>query len=92
MLKSTDLDSGEVSVGAARTTVLTLPVDAASRLTHSITYDADLTAGVTKGETLGTITYTLDGKTLATIPAVALADSPAAGMLTRLSRAVSKML
>jgi D-alanyl-D-alanine carboxypeptidase (penicillin-binding protein 5/6) len=92
MLKSTDLDSGEVSVGAARTTVLTLPVDAASRLTHSITYDADLTAGVTKGETLGTITYTLDGKTLANIPAVALADSPAAGMLTRLSRAVSKML
>jgi D-alanyl-D-alanine carboxypeptidase (penicillin-binding protein 5/6) len=91
-LKSTDLDSDEVPVGAAQTKVLTLPADAASRLTHNITYSADLSQGVTKGETLGTITYTLDGKTLATIPAIALADSPAAGMMTRLSRAISKML
>jgi D-alanyl-D-alanine carboxypeptidase (penicillin-binding protein 5/6) len=92
VLKSTDLDSGEVQVGAAQTTVLTLPADAAGRLTHSITYTADLTEGVTKGEPLGTVTYTLDGKTLATIPVIALADSPAAGMMTRLSRAVAKML
>jgi len=91
-LKSTDLDSGEVPVGAAQTTVLTLPADAASRLAHTITYTADLTPGVTKGEPLGTITYTLDGKTLTTIQAIALADSPPAGMMTRLSRAVSKML
>jgi D-alanyl-D-alanine carboxypeptidase (penicillin-binding protein 5/6) len=92
ILKSTDLDSGQVTVGAAQTSVLTLPTDAAANLTHSITYTADLAQGVTKGETLGSITYSLDGKTLATIPAIALEDAPAAGMMTRLSRAIGKML
>jgi D-alanyl-D-alanine carboxypeptidase (penicillin-binding protein 5/6) len=92
VLKSNDLDSGQVAVGAGQTSVLTLPADAATRLTHTITYTADLSNGVTKGETLGSITYTLDGKTLATIPAIALADSPPAGMMTKLSRAISKML
>jgi D-alanyl-D-alanine carboxypeptidase (penicillin-binding protein 5/6) len=92
VLKSNDLDSGQVTVGAGQTSVLTLPADAATRLTHTITYTADLSNGVTKGETLGSITYTLDGKTLATIPAIALADSPPAGMMTKLSRAISKML
>jgi D-alanyl-D-alanine carboxypeptidase (penicillin-binding protein 5/6) len=90
-LTSTALDAGSVPVGVAQTTVLTLPTDAASRLTHSITYTAALDNGVTKGENLGTITYTLDGKTLATVPAVALADAPPAGMMTKLSRALAKM-
>jgi D-alanyl-D-alanine carboxypeptidase (penicillin-binding protein 5/6) len=90
-LSSTALDAGSVPVGVAQTTVLTLPTDAASRLTHSITYTAALDNGVTKGQNLGTITYTLDGKTLATVPAVALADAPPAGMMTRLSRALAKM-
>jgi len=58
---------------------------------HSITYTAALDNGVTKGENLGTITYTLDGKILATVPAVALADAPPAGMMTKLSRALAKM-
>jgi D-alanyl-D-alanine carboxypeptidase (penicillin-binding protein 5/6) len=92
VLKSNDLDSGQVTVGAGQTTVLTLPTDAASRLTHSIAYTADLSNGVTKGENLGTVTYTLDGKTLATIPAIALEASPPAGMMTKLSRALGKML
>jgi D-alanyl-D-alanine carboxypeptidase (penicillin-binding protein 5/6) len=90
-LSSTALDAGSVPVGVAQTTVLTLPADAATRLTHSITYTAALDNGVTKGETLGAITYTLDGKILATVPAVALADAPPAGMMTRLSRALAKM-
>jgi D-alanyl-D-alanine carboxypeptidase (penicillin-binding protein 5/6) len=92
VLKSAALDSGEVPVGPGQTTIVTLPIDAVPHVTHSVTYTADLTNGVTKGETLGAITYSLDGKTLATIPAVALNDSPAAGMMTRLSRAISKML
>jgi D-alanyl-D-alanine carboxypeptidase (penicillin-binding protein 5/6) len=90
-LTSPALDAGAVPVGVAQTTVLTLPTDAASRLTHSITYTAALDNGVTKGENLGTITYTLDGKTLATVPAIALADAPPAGMITKLSRALAKM-
>jgi D-alanyl-D-alanine carboxypeptidase (penicillin-binding protein 5/6) len=90
-LSSTALDAGSVPVGVATTTVLTLPTDAAGRLTHSITYTAALDNGVTRGENLGTITYTLDGKILATVPAVALADAPPAGMMTKISRALAKM-
>ncbi len=91
-LNSDALDSGSVAVGPAQTIVLTLPTDAASRITHSIAYTATLTNGVTKGETLGSITYTLDGKTIATVPAIALADSPAASAMTRIKRYVHKMI
>ncbi len=65
-LASEALDSGSVPVGAADNITVTLPDDAASKVTHSISYTADLTPGATKGEVLGTITYTANGKTLAT--------------------------
>jgi D-alanyl-D-alanine carboxypeptidase (penicillin-binding protein 5/6) len=71
--------------------VLTLPIDAAKQITHTIAYTADLSNGATKGETLGTITYTLDGKTLATIPAVALTDAPPASQFSKWERKISKM-
>jgi D-alanyl-D-alanine carboxypeptidase (penicillin-binding protein 5/6) len=90
-LNSTDLDAGSVAVGPGQTVVLTLPVDAGKNITHSIAYTAALGNGVTKGETLGTITYMLDGKTIASVPAVALADAPAASGFTQLTRKLSKM-
>jgi D-alanyl-D-alanine carboxypeptidase (penicillin-binding protein 5/6) len=90
-LKSPELDTGSVAVGAAKTTVLTLPADAAKQIAHAIAYTADLSSGVTKGEVLGTVTYTLDGRTIASLPAVALADAPAASMMTKLQRKLSKM-
>jgi D-alanyl-D-alanine carboxypeptidase (penicillin-binding protein 5/6) len=91
ILKSDDLDAGSVAVGPATTIVLTLPTDAAKQITHSIAYTAALNKGVTQGETLGTITYTLDGKTLATVPAVALADAPAASQFSKWSRKFGKL-
>jgi D-alanyl-D-alanine carboxypeptidase (penicillin-binding protein 5/6) len=91
-LNSDALDSGSVPVGPAKSITLTLPTDAASRVTHAIAYTADLTPGATKGETLGNITYTLDGKTLATSPVIALADSPPASFTTKLKRKLSKYL
>jgi D-alanyl-D-alanine carboxypeptidase (penicillin-binding protein 5/6) len=91
-LNSDALDSGSVTVGPAQTLVVTLPVDATSRITHSIAYTADLSNGVTKGMALGTITFTLDGKTIGTTNAVALADSPAASFTTRIKRKLGKML
>jgi D-alanyl-D-alanine carboxypeptidase (penicillin-binding protein 5/6) len=91
-LQSADLDAGAVAIGAGETRIITLPSDAAGNITHSITYTADLRHGVTQGETLGTITYTLDGKTIGTIPAVALADAPAASFTTKISRAIKKLL
>jgi len=90
-LTSNDLESGSVAVGPGKTLVLTLPIDAAKQLTHSIAYTAALDNGVTKGETLGTITYTLNGKTIATIPAVALADAPPASQFSKWERKLSKM-
>ena len=90
-LKSPDLDAQSVAVGPAKTVVLTLPIDAAKQVTHSIAYTADLSTGATKGETLGTITYTLDGKIVATVPAVALVDAPPASEFSKWSRKFSKM-
>jgi D-alanyl-D-alanine carboxypeptidase (penicillin-binding protein 5/6) len=90
-LKSPDLDAQSVAVGPAKTVVLTLPIDAAKQVAHSIAYTADLSNGATKGETLGTITYTLDGKIVATVPAVALVDAPPASAFSKWSRKFSKM-
>ena len=91
-LKSNDLADQSVAVGPGQTLVLTLPADASKRITRSIVYTAALDNGVTKGETLGTITYTLDGKTVATVPAVALADAPPASQFDKWERKFSKML
>jgi D-alanyl-D-alanine carboxypeptidase (penicillin-binding protein 5/6) len=85
------LDSGSVPVGVAADVALTLPTDAVSAVTHSMAYTADFSNGVTKGETLGTITYTANGKTLATAPVVALADEAPAGFFTKLQRKLSKL-
>ncbi len=83
-LKSNDLDGGSVQVGAAQDVSLTLPVDAASGITHSIAYNADLTQGVTKGEVLGSVSYSAGGKIITTVPVVALADAPPASFTTKL--------
>ena len=91
-LASPALDSGSVAVGTAKAITITLPTDAAAKITHTIAYTADMTPGVTKGEPLGTISYTLADKTLATSPVIALADSPPAGFLTKLKRKLSKYL
>jgi D-alanyl-D-alanine carboxypeptidase (penicillin-binding protein 5/6) len=91
-LQSDDLDSGSVDVAAGQDATLTLPQDAASGITHSIAYTADLSQGVTKGEPLGTITYSGGGKVLATVPAVAAADSPPASFFTKLKHFIKKAL
>jgi D-alanyl-D-alanine carboxypeptidase (penicillin-binding protein 5/6) len=68
-----------------------LPTDAAGRVSTNIAYTADLDNGVTKGETLGTASFSLDGKQIASVPLVALADSPPAGFMTKLQRKLQKM-
>jgi D-alanyl-D-alanine carboxypeptidase (penicillin-binding protein 5/6) len=91
-LQSPSLDAGSVAVGAGQSDIITMPSDAAGNITHAITYTTDVSNGVTQGEVLGTITYTLDGKTIGTVPAVALTDAPAASFTTKISRALKKML
>ena len=92
ILRSDALNSGDVAVGAAQDVVLTLPVDAEKSVTHSLDTTVDLTPGVTKGQVLGTVTYSANGKTLATVPMIALSDSPPASFFTKLSRKIRKML
>ncbi len=91
-LKSGDLESGQVPVGAARDITLTLPTDEVKSINPSFTYTADLTRGVTKGEVLGSVTYSAGGKPVASAPVVALAESPRAGFLTRLGNKLRKIL
>lgn len=91
-LKSEALNSGEVPVGVAKDVMLTLPIDAQKQVTHSIAYTADLTPGVTENEVLGTITYSANGKVLATAPVIALADSPKATFFTKISNKLRKAL
>jgi D-alanyl-D-alanine carboxypeptidase (penicillin-binding protein 5/6) len=90
-LTSPELESESVAVGPAKTVVLTLPIDEAKQVTHTLSYSAALDNGVTKGETVGSISYKLEGKPVATIPAIALADAPAASQFTKWSRKFSKM-
>lgn len=91
-LKSEALNSGEVPVGVNQDVTITLPQDATNAVSHTITYTADLKPGVTNGEVLGTVTYSANGKTLATVPAVALADSPPASFYTKIRNKLRKML
>ena len=90
-LASDALDTGGVAVGPASDVAVTLPKDQAAKVAHSITTTADLTNGAKTGETLGTASFTLNGKTLGTVPVVALADAPPASFMTRMQRKLSKM-
>ena len=91
-LQSDALEAGAVPVGAAQSLVLTLPMDAVKGVTSSITYNANLVPGVTKGEVLGSVSYSAGGKIIATVPVVALADAPAASFMTKLKARLRKML
>ena len=91
-LASQALDTGSVPVGTADSLVVTLPRDAVSAVTHSITYNADLTNGVTRGQVLGTISYTLGTRPVGSSPLSALASSPPASLTTKLNRALKKYL
>ena len=91
-LQSPALDTGSVAVGPAHNVALTLPKDAAAKVTRGLTTTADLGNGATKGETLGTATFMLNGKTVASVPVVALADAPPASFLTRMQRKLEKLL
>jgi len=91
-LASQALDTGAVPVGTADSLVVTLPRDAVSSVSHSLSYNADLTNGVTRGQVLGTISYTLGTRPLGSSPLIALASSPPASLTTKLKRALKKYL
>ncbi|MDE8346245.1 MAG: D-alanyl-D-alanine carboxypeptidase [Acidocella sp.] len=92
LLHSSALDSGVVPVGPGADLLVTLPKTAAKSVTHEITYSTDLSHGVTKGEVLGTISYMAGGKTLGSVPAIALSASKAATFTTKVKREIDRYL
>lgn len=92
VVKSNAFNSGEVPVGVAKDITVTLPTDALKSVTHTISVTTPLTPGASKGEVLGTATFSAKGKTLAVLPLIALADSPPASFSTKLSRKIRSML
>jgi len=80
--------SKEVAVGTLEPVAIALPRGNADRLMISAQIESPIVAPLTKGQTLGTATVTLDGKTLKTIPLVAMDDVPAGGFFRRLIDAI----
>jgi D-alanyl-D-alanine carboxypeptidase (penicillin-binding protein 5/6) len=77
-------DKNHLPVGLASGLSLTVKRGSYDKLKASINLPATLIAPFKKGEKIGTLTISLDGKTLLTKPVVALADAPEGGFFSRL--------
>lgn len=73
-----------VAVGTLEPVALALPRGSADKLQVSAQINSPIVAPLTQGQTLGTATVTLDGKTLKTVPLVAMIDVPPGGFFHRL--------
>jgi len=73
----------DVAAGFVADQYLTLPKGRADKLALSMTASEPLLAPVTKGQRVGTVQVSLDGKSVAELPLVALADVPAANIFGR---------
>ncbi len=73
-----------IVIGTLEPVALALPRGNADRLQVSAQIDSPIVAPLSKGQTLGTATVTLDGKTLKTVPLVALVEVPRGGFFHRL--------
>ncbi|HVC01752.1 MAG TPA: D-alanyl-D-alanine carboxypeptidase family protein [Steroidobacteraceae bacterium] len=76
--------ANRLPVGVAQAVEVTLPRGHFHDLKTAMNLPATLIAPFRKGETVGTLTVSLDGKQLMTAPLVALADAPQAGLFGRL--------
>ncbi|WP_020648973.1 D-alanyl-D-alanine carboxypeptidase family protein [Solimonas variicoloris] len=73
-----------IAIGTLEPVALALPRGNAERVQIAATVNAPIVAPLAKGQTLGTATITLDGKTLKSVPLVALADVEQGGFFHRL--------
>jgi D-alanyl-D-alanine carboxypeptidase (penicillin-binding protein 5/6) len=74
-----------LALGIAQDVLVTLPRGRYNNLKASLKLPGRLIAPYQKGQPVGTLSVTLDGKTLLERPLVALADAPEAGFFGRLS-------
>jgi serine-type D-Ala-D-Ala carboxypeptidase (penicillin-binding protein 5/6) len=73
----------ELPIGTHQAVSVSLPRGAAERLQVETRVEPQIVAPVATGQALGTATLNVDGKTLRTLPLVALADVPEGGLFRR---------
>ncbi|MFN3587141.1 MAG: D-alanyl-D-alanine carboxypeptidase family protein, partial [Moraxellaceae bacterium] len=74
----------QVPAGLAQDLALTLPRGQKDRLQTEVLLNPEVDAPIAKGQALGTVNVTLDGKTIASQPLVAMEAVEQAGFFTRL--------
>lgn len=77
-------ESNKVDLGLAQDLTLSIPYGTQKKLDAKLEVNPDITAPIKKGQTLGHINMTLDGKSLKKVPLVALQDVPEAGFFARI--------
>lgn len=80
--------ANQVAVGVSQALLVTTPRGKYERLKASMDLPASLEAPIAKGQKLGTVKVTLDGKVVAQAPLVALAEVEEAGFFKRLWHAL----
>ena len=80
-----------VSLGLSQDLVLTLPVGQAENLKANLTLPKIISAPISKGQRLGTMTLMLNNQVIATRPLVAVQANPEAGLFSRLADHISLM-
>ncbi|MCV2216851.1 D-alanyl-D-alanine carboxypeptidase family protein [Thauera sp. Sel9] len=81
-------EDNEVAVGFTRDFVMSLPKEAAQNVAVSLESRQPLIAPLEKGQPVGTLKLSVDGKPLGEYPVVALKDVPVAGFFGRLWDAI----
>lgn len=87
-----DLSPMRVPVGVAQAVSITAPKGRFSQVKTQLQLNPGLPAPVQKGQAVGVLVFTLDGKVLKTVPAVALESAGKAGWLGRLFNKVRQSL
>ena len=82
-------ESDAVSLGVSQDHYLTIPKGRYDSLNSETTLDAELTAPIEAGTTLGTVTISMNDEELAVLPLVALADVGEAGLWKRIKDEIS---
>ncbi len=87
-----DLSPMQLPVGVAQAVSITAPKGRFSQVKTQLQLNPGLQAPVQKGQAVGVLVFTLDGKVLKTVPAVALESAGKAGWLGRLFNKVRQSL
>jgi D-alanyl-D-alanine carboxypeptidase (penicillin-binding protein 5/6) len=77
-------ETEQLPVGVLQDTYVTIPPGQYNNLKTNLTLNNQIKAPVQKGQTLGNLNVTLNGKPVSTIPLVALQDDPKGGIWRRM--------